>query len=221
MHLGLEMPEEGVPDLAVAERTTEQQAGQRRVVTRLILEDLRQLQDERLHLRVTHLVQTLAGVLAHHRIGKAGVQQLDGLQRSGLLPLLQHRVHLLHVLVVAPVHREQEFGECPRLVHDVVAELPEELLVLVGERGQWIELDDKVQFLQEGGHRCLRTRLAALLVIERVRREDHQPAVRLVVDEDHRRLTVQHVLTGGADVVGLVVRPETHALLTVAQGVQV
>eukprot|EP00754_Rhynchopus_humris_P006832 Rhum_TRINITY_DN13228_c3_g1::Rhum_TRINITY_DN13228_c3_g1_i1::g.58405::m.58405 len=151
-HLRLEVPEDGVADLVrVADRPLEQEAGERRVVVRLVLQHLHQLQDALRQQRVAQLVEDEDRVRPHLRVRVPRVQQLKrhqllALRRLAPPPALVRVVQQLEAVLdgggAGPVHGLQELRERGRVVRQVFAELPQQLFVNGVEAVEGIPLDD-------------------------------------------------------------------------------
>ena len=150
VHLRFEAPEEGVPhQMRRAEGAAQQEAGEGRVVTGLILEHLHELQDVGGELRVGHVLEAGDGVRADARVGKLGVEELERGDGPGGRPPWEQLPHLEHLGGGGPGDALEELGQRLRGGEDEVAVAPEEVLVVGGELLEGVHLRDH---LEAGDH---------------------------------------------------------------------
>mmetsp|Transcript_12639 Transcript_12639/g.40377 ORF Transcript_12639/g.40377 Transcript_12639/m.40377 type:complete len:238 (-) Transcript_12639:656-1369(-) len=125
VRLGLHQPEQLVADQSRRrQRAAQQEARQRVVVVRLVLDALHQLQQEGHQVLVTEGLQQVHSVGADFRVCERRVQQAKRLQWRWRRPVVQHPVQLLHLAAIRPLHSARNLGQGFRQPHQRVPVLP-------------------------------------------------------------------------------------------------
>ena len=128
VHLRAEQPVQAEADLvAVHQRAAEDELRERRRVRRLVLEDLHELEQDLLHLRVGQALEAARRVPAHFLVGELRVEQLQREVRRQLGPPAQQAVRLPHGVRVRPLDRAQQLRQPGRLLRDDLAVAPDDL----------------------------------------------------------------------------------------------
>ncbi len=99
----------------------------------LELQGLHELQQIEQELGVVGLAQPLHGVRAHRRVVERRPQQLQRVVHVDVGPPAESLDRLLRLGLVLPVDRLDELGQRPLVPRQVVAKLPDEVLLLGGE----------------------------------------------------------------------------------------